>query len=190
MIFKQHVLAAIADGRVTVAFRRWRRPTVRAGGTLVTSVGVLAIDRVERIAESEISEADARRAGCSSTGELLAELNARREGVLYRIEVRLTGPDPRIALRTRGELSAQERATLRARLARLDAASRDGSWTSAVLGAIAQHPGRRAADLAAARGEETQAFKTRVRKLKALGLTESLEVGYRLSLRGRAFLEP
>jgi hypothetical protein len=27
-----------------------------------------------------------------------------------------------------------------------------------------------------------------VRKLKALGLTESLEVGYRLSPRGRAYL--
>ncbi len=36
---------------------------------------------------------------------------------------------------------------------------------------------------------ETAWFKTNVRKLKALGLTESLEVGYRLSPRGRAFLE-
>ena len=32
------------------------------------------------------------------------------------------------------------------------------------------------------------AFKLNVRKLKALGLTESLEVGYRLSPRGAAFL--
>ena len=29
-----------------------------------------------------------------------------------------------------------------------------------------------------------------MRKLKAMGLTESLEVGYRLSPRGRAVLEP
>jgi hypothetical protein len=35
---------------------------------------------------------------------------------------------------------------------------------------------------------ETQAFKTDVRKLKGLGLTESLEVGYRLSPRGVALL--
>jgi hypothetical protein len=33
------------------------------------------------------------------------------------------------------------------------------------------------------------AFKRDVRRLKELGLTESLEVGYRLSPRGRAFLE-
>ena len=32
-------------------------------------------------------------------------------------------------------------------------------------------------------------FKERVRRLKALGLTESLEVGYRLSPRGQAFLD-
>jgi hypothetical protein len=42
--------------------------------------------------------------------------------------------------------------------------------------------------LAEAAGQERLAFKTRVRRLKALGLTESLEVGYRLSPRGRAFL--
>jgi hypothetical protein len=47
----------------------------------------------------------------------------------------------------------------------------------------------RAGDLAAAAGREQPAFKTDVRKLKELGLTESLEVGYRLSPRGRALLE-
>ena len=31
-------------------------------------------------------------------------------------------------------------------------------------------------------------FKLNVRKLKALGLTESLEVGYRLSPRGKSLL--
>jgi hypothetical protein len=35
---------------------------------------------------------------------------------------------------------------------------------------------------------ERQAFKLNVRKLKELGLTESLEVGYRLSPLGEAFL--
>jgi hypothetical protein len=38
-------------------------------------------------------------------------------------------------------------------------------------------------------GRERLPFKADVRKLKALGLTESLEVGYRLSPRGRAYLE-
>ena len=37
-------------------------------------------------------------------------------------------------------------------------------------------------------GRERLPFKADVRKLKELGLTESLEVGYRLSPRGRALL--
>lgn len=47
----------------------------------------------------------------------------------------------------------------------------------------------RAANLAALLGRETLPFKADVRRLKALGLTESLDVGYRLSPRGRAFLD-
>jgi predicted transcriptional regulator len=41
-------------------------------------------------------------------------------------------------------------------------------------------------ELAKALGAERFAFKQDVRKLKELGLTESLEVGYRLSPRGEA----
>ena len=55
--------------------------------------------------------------------------------------------------------------------------------------AIAAAPGLRAGDLAAGLGRERLPFKADVRKLKALGLTESLEVGYRLSPRGRAYLD-
>ena len=44
------------------------------------------------------------------------------------------------------------------------------------------------ADLAAGFGRVTQPFKTDVRKLKNLGPTESLEVGYRLSPLGSAYL--
>ena len=68
-----------------------------------------------------------------------------------------------------------------ARLARLDRASSHGAWTTEVLQTIAARPAVRAADLAAGFGRETQPFKLDVRKLKNLGLTLSLEVGYRLS---------
>ena len=44
----------------------------------------------------------------------------------------------------------------------------------------------RAPDLAAQVGRETADFKKDVRKLKELGLTESLDIGYRLSPRGQA----
>jgi hypothetical protein len=58
-----------------------------------------------------------------------------------------------------------------------------------VLRLIAANPGRRAPDLARRRGLDTRPFKIDVRTLKALGLTESLAVGYRLSPRGRAYLK-
>jgi hypothetical protein len=54
---------------------------------------------------------------------------------------------------------------------------------------IAAQPGVVARELAAGVGLPRDDFKVRVRRLKELGLTESLEVGYRLSPRGRAYLD-
>jgi len=186
MLFPLDDLRRIAAGEITVALRRWRRPTVRAGGELRTRVGVLAIDSVEAVEPDEVTDADARRAGRPDRAALLSGL--RGDGRLYRIGFHLAGPDPRIALRGRADLSPEDRAELDRRLARLDAASRHGPWTAEVLRQIADRPGTRAADLAADMGREKLPFKADVRKLKELGLTESLEVGYRLSPRGRAYL--
>ena len=58
-----------------------------------------------------------------------------------------------------------------------------------MLELIRARPATRAPDLAASLGRETKSFKTDVRKLKTLGLTESLVVGYRLSPRGETFLQ-
>jgi hypothetical protein len=186
MLFRPADLAAIAAGDVTVAFRRWKRPMVKAGGTQQTAVGVLAFEAVERV--DDITAEDARRAGFADPDAAWAMLR-RREGDLYRITLRLAGPDPRIALREDAALDAAARADIAARLARLDRASSHGPWTEATLRAIAESPGTRAADLAERLGRERLPFKADVRKLKALGLTESLEVGYRLSPRGRAYLD-
>lgn len=178
-------LQAIAAGSVTIAFRRWDQPRVRPGSTQRTSVGVLEFTSVERVDEADLTEADATAAGFAD----LAALRAAQAGdrPLYRIGVRLAGPDPRVALRARSRLSATATAEITARLERLDRASRRGPWTAAVLELIAANPGVRAPDLAARMGLETLPFKRDVRKLKELGLTESLDVGYRLSPRGRAF---
>ena len=186
MLFRADDLAAIAAGEVTLAFRRWRRPTVKSGGTLVTRAGLLAIEAVDAVEPERITAHDARRAGYADPDAVRAAL--RGDGETYRIAFRLVGPDPRIALRGDAALSASDRAEIAARLARLDRASRYGPWTAATLRAIADAPGIRAADLAAGLGRERPPFKADVRKLKALGLTESLEVGYRLSPRGRAYL--
>jgi hypothetical protein len=190
VLFPQRFWAGLADGSVELAFRRWRRPGVKAGGTQLTPVGVLAIDAVDVVARPEdITEDDARRAGYRGRAELLAELDRHPDGTLYRIALHHAAADPRVALREDPEVSDDELARIRARLSRLDRASRHGPWTETVLRLIAARPAVRAADLAASLGRETQPFKTDVRKLKALGLTESLDVGYRLSPRGRSVLD-
>ncbi|MGI8596631.1 MAG: hypothetical protein ACR2LY_05025 [Thermoleophilaceae bacterium] len=82
----------------------------------------------------------------------------------------------------------EEHSQLVQRLDRLDGASRHGPWTRATLAIIDRRPAVRAAELAYELGRETKSFKRDVRKLKELGLTESLGTGYRLSPRGRALI--
>ena len=182
------MLDRIRDGEIVAVYRRWRRPTVKAGGTLKTAIGVLAIDAVEKVSLSKLVRADATRAGFETLAELRAKIEAQRDGTLYRIDVRWIGEDPRIELREADVLSDDELAEVQGKLARMDERSQHGAWTYQVLAAIDADPGKRAADLAKRFERERLAFKRDVRKLKALGLTESLEIGYRLSPRGRAVL--
>ena len=188
MLFPQRFHAGLADGSVMLAFRRWRRPSVKAGGRQRTPVGELAIDAVDEVALDDIGDGDARRAGYADRDDLLRELARRPDGTLYRIAFHLSGPDPRLALRDQAALSDDDWGAIESRLARLDRASRHGPWTATVLRLIADRPAVRAGDLAASLGRDKLPFKTDVRKLKEMGLTESLEVGYRLSPRGRAVL--
>jgi hypothetical protein len=188
VLFQRHLLDGLADGTITLTFRRWRRPVARPGSWHRSPVGVVAIEAVERVTPPQITENDARRAGFGSRAELLADLDKFGDGPIHRIALHLAGPDPRVELRQRAEISSDERATLDRRLARYDAASRHGPWTATTLALIAEHPGERAEDLAARVGREKLPFKVDVRKLKELGLTESLEVGYCLSPRGNTYL--
>lgn len=188
MLFKQRVLDGFAAGTIDLAFRRWARPRVRAGSRLRTAVGVVTVDRIDEVTVADITHAQARRAGFSSRKALLDDLATQRDGRVYRIDLHVAGPDPRVSLREESELTDGELTEIERRLARLDAASRRGAWTAKVLRMIRERPAVRAGDLAPVMGQDTQPFKRDVRKLKELGLTESLEVGYRLSPRGRAVL--
>jgi hypothetical protein len=184
MLFQQKILQGIAEGRVTLAFRRWRKAPPTDGATLRSPVGVLALDRVTVVDEGDITAADVQRTGMS-TEELRDSIAG--EGTLVRIELRLAGDDPRIALRERVPSQDELAATL-ARLARIDASSA-ARWTTTYLRAIAAQPGIGARVLAPEVDAELPPFKRRVRQLKELGLTESLEVGYRLSPFGALVLQ-
>jgi hypothetical protein len=173
---------------VTVAYRRWKRPTVAAGGTLLTPVGLLAIDAVDLVDERDLTEDDARAAGSSSLEELRRTLRPGPDRSLHRIRFRLAGDDPRVALREDDDLDPAARTALRVQLDRWDRASTTGPWTTATLEVIAAAPGAPSRLLAPELHVDQPTLKRRVRQLKGLGLTESLEVGYRLSPRGRRYL--
>ena len=59
MLLRTAALERIVRGEVSLVFRRWRRPTVRTGGSLHTALGVLHIIEVAAVEESGISDADA-----------------------------------------------------------------------------------------------------------------------------------
>lgn len=188
MLFKAAVLEGIADGRITLAFRWWRRPGVRAGTVLRTGIGLVRVDAVDEVDADNVTDDDARRAGAGSRADVLAFPQRGDDANLYRIQLSYAGADPRIALRQQADLTAEDLADLRHRLDRLDRGSARGPWTGVTLQLIAEHPHTLAAELAAMLSADTPRFKRNVRKLKELGLTESLDRGYRLSPRGRAFL--
>ncbi|WP_095198014.1 hypothetical protein [Mesorhizobium carmichaelinearum] len=187
MLFKQSSLDKIARKEVTLAFRRWKRPTAKAGGRLTTASGVVLIGDIAVVDISALTEKDASAAGFPTLAALREMLGADDGTPVYRIELKGIEPDERVVLRGEASLSDAEWHILTARFARWDKTA-PGHFPS-ILQAIGAHPEVPAAVLAAKAGVEKLKFKQDVRKLKELGLTESLEVGYRLSPRGEAVLE-
>lgn len=194
MQFERRFADGIRAGAVTLTFRRWRRPQVVAGRRYRLPMrGFVEITAIETVDATGIDVRDALRAGFASVEELetyLAGSPATGSTALYRIELSYCGDeaiDPRAELA--GSIANDDESTaLTKRLDAMDRRSPLGPWTRPFLRAIASRPGVRAAELATALDWDVPTFKTHVRKLKALGLTESLEVGYRLSPRGAAFL--
>lgn len=187
VIINRPTLDAIVVGRVDRAYRRWARPRVRSGTRMRTAVGVLEVTEVVRVDPTSLGDDEARRAGLPDADALRRALARREEGDVYLVRLRHVGADPRVALRQDAEMTEDARRTIDRRLDRMDAAA-DVPWTRQVLAAIEAQPAVVSTELAAGLGMERMLFKRRVRRLKELGLTDSLEVGYRLSPRGAAYL--
>ena len=102
MLFKNDVLAGIAKGDVTLAFRRWQKPTVRAGGTLRTTVGVL-VHRCNR----RRGHGRSYHRGCRSVRPFVARRaacryqRATRRHSLSASPFHLAGGDPETDMRDR-----------------------------------------------------------------------------------------
>ena len=188
MLIKDEVIDKIKSGEITVLFRRWSRPGAKAGGSQMTQGGEIGVDAVDVIDEDDITDLDARQAGYASRDKLLSALSYRSDPI-YKIRVYFKGEDYRIALREDDDLDEKELADVIAKLEKLDKNSKRGDWTQAYLQVIQDMPNTHSSLLADYLGLSIPEFKPWVRKLKALGLTESLHPGYKLSPRGEKVLE-
>jgi hypothetical protein len=187
--FEQRLRDGIHSGAIVLAFRRWKRSQVVPGHRYRTGIDMVEVASVDVVEPSSVDAAQAREAGYTSAGELLADLRGDPALPLYRIRLRrIGGPDPRDELARAASLTEADVASIAARLARMDRSNGRGPWTGAVLALIAERPGVVSTVLAEAMGWERQDFKLHVRRLKELGLTLSLDVGYRLSPRGASYL--
>lgn len=92
MLLKRDLLEDIKAGKIDLIFRRWNRPTVKAGGTLKTKVGLLAIMAVTDMSPDDVTDADAQRAGFKDVADFRRWLDTMKEGNLFqKIEVGYIG---------------------------------------------------------------------------------------------------
>ena len=165
----------IRAGEVTVTFRNWRRPHAKVGNVYrLRPNGAIRVTDVRSVRLSALGRADAQRAGFIDAAVLSAFLKVSGDPELTRVAFELVDE---ALLRRPPSLELDE---VLSRLAATDRRSA-APWTAEVLSLIDSHPATRAGDLAPTMGWETPKFKANVRKLKALGLTQSLEVGYLLT---------
>ena len=191
LLFKKRFHAGLVDGSVTLTVRLWDKPHVKPGGRYrVHPIGVVEVDGIARVDFGALTEDDAMRAGFVDLAELTEYARPVAKGPLtaqtqvFKVHLHHGGDGDRVQLALETQLDKAAVAELCKKLKRLDAKS---PWTRQTLKLIARRPKIAASKLAASMGRQTEPFKIDVRKLKKLGLTESFEVGYDLSPRGRAF---
>jgi hypothetical protein len=187
VLLNRDMAEGIANGSITLVLRRWDAPRAKAGGTQRTVAGTIRVDDVtEYPGGYRVTAAQARAAGYPDAKTAQKELNRRPARHTYVIAVSYLAPDERPELASDDRLTDADVSAISARLDRWDAATEP--WTRQYLKMIGDNEAVRAPDLAARVGLDVPRFKRRVRQLKGLGLTISLDVGYRLSPRGRAYL--
>ena len=178
MQFDTQCSRGVLSGRITVSFRNWKRPHAAVGGIYrLRPSGAVKVTGVRPVRLCVIEADDLRRSGFESVAAVAEFLKLPESASVTRVEFELTD-EP--AGKPLPELSADDVVT------RLQATDRRSAtpWTADVLALIRDHPATRAGDLAPRMGWDTPAFKANVRKLKRIGLTQSLETGYRLTDMG------
>jgi hypothetical protein len=92
MLFSPELRQAVLAGEITVSFRLWKRPKVKAGGRYPVDpgLGFIEVDSVELMPFAAITDADVSRAG-EPDREALRRRSAHAgpvedDTLLYRVE--------------------------------------------------------------------------------------------------------
>jgi hypothetical protein len=186
MLFQSRFHEGIRCGRITTTVRIWKRPHAKVGGRYTLGDGAIIVDRMYETRLDDITPALARRAGFASMVDLLKTAKHGAGERVFVIDFHYDGSGPARPPPTTAVGGAEELTKLAHRLDGMDRRATGGAWTRETLRLIRDRPGVRAADLALELGRDRDAFKADVRKLKKLGLTLSLDIGYRLSQKGEA----
>lgn len=180
----------VAAGEITVTWRLWKYAHVKPGKLYASGFpfgGSIAVDDVREVRAADITDADALEAGQADAQALIefARSHTGREvspdTLLFRVRFHFEAESP-----PKPAYSIEE---VTKRLARLDKASRTGPWTRQTLRLIEENPGVVSRQLAPQMDMPRDDFKLNARKLKALGLTLSLPVGYELTELGQGYLD-
>jgi hypothetical protein len=94
--FSRELRDDVISGDITVSFRLWRRPQVRAGGRYAVGPVQIEVDSVELMPFAAITPADIRRSG-EQDRESLRQRAAHAgpiadDSLLYRVEFHLADP--------------------------------------------------------------------------------------------------
>src|SRR5271169_4668682 len=122
LLFKKPFWDGLVSGAITLTFRRWQKPHVRAGGRYrCHPIGVLEVDEISLVTVAAINDADAHAAGFASRAALVAylgELGTLDEGTpVYRVALHHGGDGDRVELALDDALAPADVDAIRAKLA-------------------------------------------------------------------------
>src|SRR4051812_29745012 len=98
LLFKGAFHPGLKSGAITLTFRRWDKPHVKAGGRYrCHPIGVLEVDSIRRARVEDLTDEDARKAGFPDRAALLAHLEMT-SGDVWRVELHHGGDGDRVAI--------------------------------------------------------------------------------------------
>jgi hypothetical protein len=191
MMFKSQFLDGIRSGEITRTYRRWKKIQVKQGGTYqLMRGGAIEVTGIHAIDAQDISTGDAIKAGFKSAADMMTYVDKiSTDGELYNILFKYSGEVKKCHPENNGLVNESEWQALDSKLKKKDGNSKTGPWTRGILTTIDRNPGMSSVEMAVLLKREQMGLKRDVRKLKALGLTVSLETGYKLTERGESFLK-